>query len=218
MKALIIGSTGLIGNELLNILENDNYFDKIELWVRKYTNGNNSNKINTRIIDFNKISEIDKIEADVVFCCVGTTIKKAKTKEAFRKVDFNIPIDIAMLSEKSKIKKLIIISSLGAEKESKNFYLKTKGEMEFAVSQLNILSIILMRPSMLLGNRNEFRFGEIIGKYIMQILSFLFFGKFRKYKAIHAKTVALAMIKAAKTNFSGIKVFESDEIEKIAGN
>jgi uncharacterized protein YbjT (DUF2867 family) len=218
MKALIIGSTGLIGNELLNILENDNYFDKIELWVRKYTNGNNSNKINTRIIDFNKISEIEKIEADVVFCCVGTTIKKAKTKEAFRKVDFDIPIDIAMLSEKSKIKKLIIISSLGAEKESKNFYLKTKGEMEFAVSQLNILSIILIRPSMLLGNRNEFRFGEIIGKNIMQILSFLFFGKFRKYKAIHAKTVALAMIKAAKTNFSGIKVFESDEIEKIAGN
>lgn len=217
MKALIIGSTGLIGNELLNILENDTDFEKIELWLRKPLENKNS-KINARIIEFNKIAEIENIDADVVFCCVGTTINKAKTKEAFRNVDFDIPVNIALLSEKSKVKKLIIISSLGAKKESKNFYLKTKGEMEFAVSQLNIFSIIFLQPSMLLGNRSEFRLGEIIGKYIMQIFSFLFFGKFRKYKAIHAKTVALAMIKAAKTNFLGIKVFESDEIEKIAGN
>lgn len=217
MKALIIGSTGLIGNELLNILENDNDFEKIELWLRKPLENKNS-KINARIIEFNKIAEIENIDADVVFCCVGTTINKAKTKEAFRNVDFDIPVNIALLSEKSKVKKLIIISSLGAKKESKNFYLKTKGEMEFVVSQLNIFSIIFLQPSMLLGNRSEFRLGEIIGKYIMQIFSFLFFGKFRKYKAIHAKTVALAMIKAAKTNFSGIKVFESNEIEKIAGN
>ncbi len=217
MKAIIIGSTGLIGNELLHILENDNYFDQIELWVRKPIQIQN-NKINTRIIDFNKIDEIVKVEADVVFSCIGTTIKNAKTKEAFRNVDFDITINIGKVLAKSEIKKLIIVSSLGADKNSNNFYLKTKGEMEYAVSQLNILSIIFMRPSMLLGDRSEFRFGEIIGKYMMQIFSFLFFGKFRKNKAIHAYTVAKAMFRAAKTNFSGIKVLESDEIEIIANN
>ena len=166
-------------------------------------------------VDFERITENEFINADVVFCCVGTTIKKAKTREAFRKVDFDIPVNLAKLCANSNIQKLIIISSLGADRESKNNYLKTKGEMEYAVSQYNIHSIVFLRPSILLGNRNEFRLGEIIGKIIIQLLGFLLLGKNRKYRGIRAMKVAKAMLNIAKNNTKGIRILESNEIEKL---
>lgn len=215
MKALIVGATGLIGNELLHLLENDNTFTEIEIWVRK-TIHFNSNKLKVKITDFDNLSDLQDFSADVVFCCVGTTIKKAKSKENFRKVDFEIPVKISGIVEKAGIQKYIIVSSVGADKDSDNFYLKTKGQMEEAISQKSINSVIFMRPSILLGNRKEFRFGEIIGKYIMQLAGFMIIGKLKKYRAIHANTVAKAMIYAAKSNYSGINILEYNEIKKMA--
>ncbi len=214
MKALIIGASGLIGQHLLSLLEIDDYFNEIELWLRKPIEIISS-KVKIKLIDFEKITETESIHADVVFCCVGNTIKKAKTREAFRKVDFDIPVNIAKLCVNSNTHKLIIISSIGAERESKNNYLKTKGEMEYAVSQYNIPSIVFLRPSILLGNRNEFRLGEIIGKIIIQLLGFLLLGKYRKYRGIKALSVAKVMLSIAKHNTKGIRIMESDEIEKI---
>ena len=214
MKALIIGVTGLIGQNFLSLLEIDEYFTEIEIWLRKPIKIDSS-KVKIKHVDFERITENESICADVVFCCVGTTIKKAKTREAFRKVDFDIPVNLAKLCTNSNIQKLIIISSLGADRESKNNYLKTKGEMEYAVSQYNIPSIVFLRPSILLGDRNEFRLGEIIGKIIIQLLGFLLLGKNRKYRGIKAIRVAKAMLSIAKDNTKGTRILESNEIEML---
>lgn len=215
MKALIVGATGLIGNELLQLLENDKTFTEIEIWVRKTINFN-SNKLKVKITDFDNLSDLQDFWADVVFCCVGTTIKKAMSKENFRKVDFDIPVNIAGIVEKAGIQKYIIVSSVGADKDSDNFYLKTKGLMEEAISQKSIYSIIFMHPSILLGNRKEFRFGEIIGKYIMQLAGFMLIANLKKYHSIHANTVAKAMIYAAKSDLYGIHTLEYTEIKKMS--
>jgi uncharacterized protein YbjT (DUF2867 family) len=214
MKAIIIGATGLIGQNFLSLLEIDEYFTEIDIWLRKPIKIDSS-KVKIKHVDFERITENEFIHADVVFCCVGTTIKKAKTRDAFLKVDFDIPVNLAKLCANSNIQKLIIISSLGADRESKNNYLKTKGEMEYAVSQYNIPSIVFLRPSILLGNRNEFRLGEIIGKIIIQLLGFLLLGKNRKYRGIRAMKVAKAMLNIAKNNTKGIRILESNEIEKL---
>ena len=215
MKALIVGATGLIGNELLQLLENDKTFTEIEIWVRK-TIHFNSNKLKVKITDFDNLSDLQDFWADVVFCCVGTTIKKAKSKENFRKVDFDIPVNIAGIVEKAGIQKYIIVSSVGADKDSDNFYLKTKGLMEEAISQKSIYSVIFMHPSILSGNRKEFRFGEIIGKYIMQLAGFMLIANLKKYRSIHANTVAKAMIYAAKSDLYGIHTLEYTEIKKMS--
>ncbi len=212
MKAIIIGATGLIGSNLLKILEKDNYYDEIEVWVRKsfFTA---TSKTKTKIIDFDQLP--DTITGQHVFCCVGSTIKKAKTKEAFRKVDFDIPVNIAKLCQKAAVEKLFVISSLGANQFSNNNYLKTKGEMESVISQLNIPTVTFLRPSILLGKRNEFRLGELIGKLMIRGIGIFFFGKLKKYRGIAASTVASAMCKLAKDNTVGKRIIESDEIVRI---
>lgn len=214
MKAIIIGATGLIGQNLLTLLESDNFYDEIEIWVRKPLK-TSSSKVKVKIVDFDKITETASINANAVFCCVGTTIKKAKTQEAFRKVDFDIPVSIAKLCQDAKVEKFIVISSLGANKDSKNNYLRVKGEMETEISSLNIQTIKILRPALLMGKRDEFRPGELIGKFIMQMIGFVFVGKLRKYRGIKAITVAGAMQKIAKDHLKGIRIFESNEIEAV---
>ncbi|MFZ4400038.1 MAG: NAD-dependent epimerase/dehydratase family protein [Bacteroidales bacterium] len=212
MKAIIIGASGLIGKKLLSLIENDNYFDIIEVWARKPLKTNNHKTV-VKIIDFNQFP--DMTDTNAVFCCIGTTIKKAGSQEAFRKVDFDIPVSIAEQCQKSKVEKLFVISSLGANQASGNNYLKTKGEMEIALTLFNIPTIIILRPSMLLGKREEFRFGELIGKFIIQFIGFFLLGKMKKYRGIQALTVAHSMLNIAKKSNTGITILESDKIENL---
>ena len=150
-----------------------------------------------------------------MFCCLGTTIAAAGSKEAFRKIDFDLPVKIAEEASKNNIFSFLIISSLGADTKSSNFYYKTKGEMEKTIQKFSFRKISILRPSMLLGGRKEFRLGEIIGKELMRALSFVFVGSLKKYKAIHAQNVAKAMVEIANNDF-GKTIFESDEIRNIA--
>lgn len=213
--AAVFGATGLVGKSLLNqLIDNENYI-KIIVFNRNLQNYTSS-KIDEVLLDWNDVDRIkNQLIADELFCCVGTTIKKAGSKDNFVKVDFQIPVTLAQIAEQNKIKKLLIVSSLGAHANSKNFYLQTKGKMEEEVLKYNIPNIYFLRPSMLLGKRDEFRMGEELGKIAMKIFKPVMISGLRKYKAIPAEVVAGAMIKLAQTDRSKV-FFNSDELWNLA--
>lgn len=213
--AIIIGASGLVGNEVLKLLLTDDHFDKVNIFVRKPLSINHP-KLEQHAIDFDLIfKSTDLVKGDILFCCLGTTIKTAGSKEEFKKVDYAYPLAFAKIAKQNGVKKFLIISSIGANSTSSNFYLKVKGGIEKELEKLKYESLIIVRPSMLLGDRKEFRLGESIGKIVMKLISILFIGKFNKYKAIEASTVARAMIELSKSNLEGVSVVESDRLMKI---
>lgn len=214
-KALLVGATGLIGSHCLQALLNDSTFTEVEAWVRKPL-GMIHPKLRIVLIDFPDISRIPYTDASHVFCCLGTTIKNAGSQEAFHRVDYEYVVEMAKLAQRSGVEKFLVISSLGASVESSNFYLRTKGEMEKEVINCGLAAVIILRPSMLLGKRNEFRLGEVIGKAVMQVLNFILISKMKKYRAIKASDVSLVMVKLAKENNTGILKIESDQIQELA--
>jgi len=215
--AAVFGATGLVGSNLLKQLADDENYLKVLVFNRREQNYQND-KIEEIILDWSDTEFLkDRLIADDMFSCVGTTIKKAGSKEAFREVDYQIPVTLAQIAEHNKVKKLLVISSIGADAKSKNFYLQTKGQMEEDVLKYNIPKIHFLRPSMLLGKRDEFRIGEETGKFFMKIFNPLMFGALRKYKAIPAGVVASAMLQTANNDYSKI-FFNSDELWNLAKN
>ena len=214
MTATLIGATGLIGNELLQELLADNYFATIRLLVRKPLKKMDV-RIETKLIDFNDPESFKLgIEgSDAFFVAVGTTQSKVKgDKAAYRKVDYDIPVRAAQFCKETGCENFILVSSAGADANSNNFYLKLKGEVEEAVKKMQVKSVHIMRPSILLGNRKEFRLGEKIGKAVMKTFSFLVPAK---YKPIFANDVARAMLCAAKKNEAGFWIYEYGEIKRL---
>jgi uncharacterized protein YbjT (DUF2867 family) len=210
--AIIIGATGLTGKALLYQLLEDKQFSTVILFLRKDLNISHP-KLVQHCIDFNALETYkDLIKGDVVFCCMGTTIKVAGSQEAFKKVDYTYPTEFAKIAKQNNVTTFCLQSSLGANSKSNNFYLKVKGETEDYLRALNFVSFTSFRPSMLLGNRAEFRIGETIGKIVMQGLSFMFIGKLKRYKAIHVNQVASAMIKQSKLNKPGNSIIENEEM------
>lgn len=210
--ALIAGASGLVGSYCLDYLLQSDSYEKVICVTRRIIE-NNSPKLQQVIADTNNLAEkLNRIKADDVYCCIGTTIKKAGSREAFKLVDITY---VKILAEKTKFNgatSFAVVSSIGADTGSSNFYLRTKGEMENAVKACAFSKTIILRPSMLLGPRKEFRFGEAIGKIFMKIFSFLFVGKLKRYKAIEAAQVAKALIYLTQKEFVGFKVVENDEI------
>jgi uncharacterized protein YbjT (DUF2867 family) len=214
--ALIIGSTGLIGSHLLKLLLDSNDYLKVITFVKRDT-GIKHQKLTQHIIDFDKPETYKELVfGDDFFCTIGTTIKKAGNKDAFRKVDFEYPRQFAAFALQNKVKQFLIISSLGADANSGNFYLKTKGEIQDFLKDSNFESISVLQPSLLLGDRKEFRLGEKIGAFFMKLFSFLFIGNLKKYKAIQSEAVAKAMFIIAQKHDKGFHIIESDNIQEIA--
>ncbi len=213
--AIVIGGSGLVGSELIKELLLDPYYDEVKLFVRKKVDVGHK-KIVQHILDFENIQASEAIiTGDVVFCCIGTTINVAGSKEAFTKVDKTYPLVFAESARKNGIGKFLLVSSLGADMKSSNFYLKVKGEVELGLENLRFDHLVIVRPSMLLGKRIEFRLGELIGKCLMKSLGFLFIGKFKKYKAIEATTVAKAMLQLSKQELDKVKIFESNRLQQL---
>ncbi len=211
----IIGSTGLIGSELLKLLLNDESVHIIRPLNRRSVVLEND-KIQQKIIDFQDEAAFREAIAGskAVFVCVGTTSKKVKgDQNAYRKVDYDIPVKAAQYCSETKVEKLLIVSSIGASSKSRNFYTKLKGEMEEAVAGFELPSTVFFRPSMLLGARQEFRLGEAIGKALMKPLSVLLP---ENYKAVQAAFVAKAMLLAAKSKMSGHQVLHLKEMRQLA--
>lgn len=206
--AILLGASGLVGNEVLQLLLSSPDFRKVKIFVRKSISIVHE-KLEQHIINFDSISNYTElIKGDVFFCCIGTTIKKAGSRDAFIKVDYTYPTEFAKIAKTNGIKHFLFISSLGADKNSTNFYLKMKGDTESVLEQLNFETLTILRPSVLLGKRNEFRLGENIGKLIMKAISFLFVAKLKKYKPIEAYTVAKAMVILSKRHTQKTKPAE----------
>jgi uncharacterized protein YbjT (DUF2867 family) len=216
--AVVIGATGLIGSKVVETLLKDTAFDRVRILVRKAFPVT-STKLEVQFVDFNNTGDLSqKIgKGDAIFCCVGTTQKKVKGDlNAYRKVDYDIPVNTARIALTNSFKKYLLVSSVGANAKSSNFYLKLKGEVEEEISAMLFESIHIFQPSMLLGQRKEFRFGELIGKVLIQPLSFLLAASLRKYKPIQASEVAKAMVAAAKKESRGINVYTYDAIKALA--
>jgi len=212
--ATLIGATGLIGNQLYELLKQDHTFERIRLIVRRpFTNNNDRTEV--KLVDFEDAESFQlAIEgSDVVFCTVGTTQRKVNgDRDAYRKVDFDIPVKAARFCKMTGCEKMVLVSSVGASSQSKNFYLKLKGEVEDAIKEVGLRSVHIIRPSMLLGDRKEFRLGEKIGQVIISPFSFLLPSRL---KPIQAKMVAMGMLNAAKDNNEGFYVHEYNEIRKL---
>jgi uncharacterized protein YbjT (DUF2867 family) len=216
--ALMIGSSGLIGSQLLELLLESKEYEKVITFVKR-DSGIQNRKLKQHIIDFDKPETYQNLViGDDFFCTIGTTIKKAGSQEAFRKVDFEYPKQFATIASQNKVNQFIIVSSLGANATSSNFYLETKGEIQNFLKDCNLESVSIFQPSLLLGNRTEFRLGEKIGTFFMKLISFLLIGNLEKYKPIESKTVAKALFKIAQQNKKGFHVIESDIIQEIANN
>ena len=213
--AILIGATGLIGSFVLHLLLAEERYSKVKIFVRKKMNVTHS-KLEQHVIDFDKPETYEElVKGDDLFCCLGTTMRTAGSKDAFYKVDFTYPVEFGKIAVKNGVKQYLLISSIGANARSSN-YLKVKGEVEEALEKLNFDSLIILRPSMLLGPRKEFRFGEMIGKLIMTVFFFLFIGTLKKYRGIKAENVAKAMVSIAGRNMKSVHVFESDAIQREA--
>lgn len=214
-EILLFGGTGLIGNELLQLLLQDASHDvkafsrqpiMIEAPAPSFTN---------HVISFNRWEEYGAlITGDVLFCCLGTTIRKAKSKEAFRNIDYKLVMRIAKIALENGVKKMLVISSIGADADSGNFYLKTKGEMERDLRALPFHQLKILRPSILTGNRKEFRLGEKIGIGLASLTSPLMMGALKKYRPIKAATVARAMLVLSKENSDRI-IYDSEMLQEI---
>jgi uncharacterized protein YbjT (DUF2867 family) len=213
--ALIAGATGLVGSQLLKLLVESDQYQNIHLLSRKSV-GALSPKVTEHITDFNDLSGFQTgASIDHVFCTLGTTIKKAETKENFRKVDFDYVVELAQLAKRIGSEKFLVVSSLGANAKSPIFYNRVKGEVEAALRDLSLPHLFIFRPSLLMGERKEHRTGEKTAIAVYKVISPLFWGPFRKYKGVEAKQVAKAMLITTLENDIPFKIIESDEIQKF---
>lgn len=213
--ALLLGATGLVGGECLKrLISNDHYRRIVVLTRSAISDDLRKAKIEHHVINFDRIDEHRSLlKADHVLCALGSTIKKAGTKDQFYKVDFTYVYEIAKASAEQGAEHFLLVSSIGANPESGFFYNRVKGELEKVLRQLPFRSISIFRPSLILGDRKESRFNEEISKWAAGIFSFAIP---EKYQPIDAADIASAMLHTARANRPGVKIHDSDEIKNIA--
>ena len=212
--ALIFGSSGLIGSQLLNLILKSEQYNKAKLFVRSEISNSNT-KVEIIKTDFLNLDQYkEQIKGDDCFFCIGTTRKNTPDKEDYNRIEYKIPCKVAQIAKSNSIKNFFYVSSLGANANSSSLYLKNKGQTEEELIKLNFQRLAIIRPSILLGNRKENRIGEKIGIIVMSTLSPLFLGKLLKYKPIKVELVVKAIFNIAQNDYQGV-IFESDQLQKI---
>lgn len=215
MRATLIGVTGLIGGHLLELLLQDGRVDMVSVLVRRPFERDHP-KLEKKWVNFEDAESFRLAleESDVVFCTIGTTQKKVKGDiAAYRKVDYDITVNAAKYCKLNGCENFVFVSAIGANSQSRNFYLRLKGEIEEAVNATGLRSVHVMQPSVLLGKRKEFRLGEKLAVWLMPVFSFLLPAK---YRPVHARDVAKAMLAAAKNNMEGFFAWKYNEIKQAA--
>lgn len=208
-SALLVGATGLIGSYLLARLTASAHYGAVTVWTRSPLPRQDP-KLAVRTIDFDRLEQ-EHVAAEDVYCALGTTIKKAGSQAAFRKVDYEYPVALARAAARDGAKRLLVVSALGASAQSGIFYNQVKGEMEQAVLAAGVPATFLFRPSLLSGPRSEPRLGEQVGLVVGALLGPLL----GRYRPIHGDLVAAAMLAAAQSGMSG-RIFESEQIRRLA--
>jgi hypothetical protein len=216
MKAAIIGYSGQIGEILTQTLADSINCETLYLIGRKKPSCE-SKKIEFIKTDFSE-SSIDKIKLEQLtslFICIGTTKKKTPKKDEYFFVDYSIPVRVAEQLKKYNCKNVFVVSALGADSSSSNFYLNTKGKMEEKIISLNFDVCGIARPSLLLGTRKEFRLGELIAKYIFKIINPLLTGSLKKYKGIEPSQVVKSLLWMNTHQKEKVKIYQNNELLEL---
>jgi uncharacterized protein YbjT (DUF2867 family) len=213
-SALLLGASGLVGSFCLRRLLSDPAYETVTVWVRKALPVSDA-KLVQQMVDFERLADAPAISAEDVFCCLGSTIKKAGSKDAFYKVDCTYPYEIAKACAKAEVKRFLLVSALGANAGSRVFYNRVKGEVEQKISSVGLPGVYIFRPSLLLGPRPTLRIGERIAIAVAPILAPLLIGPLRKYRPVKAESVALAMVRSAD-GATPPGIIESDQIQKLS--
>lgn len=213
--AIVFGPTGAVGKELILKLISDDRYEKVIAFSRRVLDVEHP-KLDVILDAMNDVAKFhEKILGHDLFCCLGTTSRKAGSRVNFRKVDLELPVKIAEIASSNGVPNFIAISSIGAGKKGRGFYLDVKTEMEEEVLQFDFQKLSFVRPSLLLGKRDEFRLSEDAGKVVNSLLSWAMVGKMEKYKGITTEDVASAMIEIINLEKPNI-VYESDELFRLA--
>jgi uncharacterized protein YbjT (DUF2867 family) len=215
-SALLVGATGLVGAHLLKRLLARPEYGKVTAWVRREAAFQNP-KLTQIIVDFQNLQQYgSQLDAEDVFVTLGTTIKQAGSQQAFRRVDYDFPLEVARLAKQSGARRFLMVSALGADANSRVFYSRVKGEAESAIRALGLPKVWFFRPSLLVGERVELRAGEKVGAVIGKVMEPLLIGTLRKYRPIAADAVAAAMVHAATLDDPAPGIIESDQIARLA--
>ncbi|MGS0536097.1 NAD-dependent epimerase/dehydratase family protein [Pseudoalteromonas sp. SaAl2] len=211
--AIVIGATGLIGSHLVEQLISAAHITKVITLTRRSVSFN-SDKVINYVVDFAQLEQHSNLfEADILFSCLGTTKKAAGSIDAQRKVDFNYQLHAAQLAAKNGVEHYLVVSSSGANANSRSAYLKMKGELEQVVAQLNFKHISIIQPSLLLGKRDDdFRLGEKLGSVLLPVLCM--FPGLKKFRPISGKQVAIKICNISAQPAQGLKYYKLDELFK----
>ena len=210
---MLLGASGLVGGHLLRFLVDDEAYDRVTILVRKPLSFRHP-KLQEVVADFERPEKHKMLlSGNDLFCCLGTTIKVAGSEEAFRRVDFTYVVQAAALGSMNGMEQLLLISSIGADKNSRAFYLRVKGEVEEAVSKLRFKSVQIFRPSIISGDRNQSRTREAFAVALMKLISVALVGRLRRYRTVEAAKIAAAMISVAKQQNAGVAIHESEHIQ-----
>ncbi len=212
--AVLFGSSGLIGSNLLDNLINNNTYNKIKIFVRKLPSIDNSKVevINTDFLDLDTLKE--KLTGDDCFFCIGTTHKDTPDKNEYRRIEYDLPVQLAKIAKFNSISNFIYVSSIGANPKASSTYLKNKGQVEEELKKIKFSNLSIIQPSFLVGNRKDFRIVEVLGIPVMKFLSLFFFGGLKKYTPIKVEIVVNAMIKLASGNNSE-QTYSSDRLQEL---
>lgn len=213
-QVVLAGATGLVGERCLHHLLEHPAYSRVTVWSRRPLSRTHP-KLAVELVDFDALPSLPR-DCVEVFCCLGTTIRIAGTQEAFRRVDHDFPVALAERARTAGAQQFLLVSSLGADARSKNFYLRVKGETERDVAALGLPRHLFFRPSLLLGNRREHRRGERLAIVASRFLSPLLIGPIRKYRPVEAADLAAAMVRSANLDLPSGAI-ESDRIAQLAG-
>ena len=212
--ALLFGSSGLIGSNLLDNLINNNNYNKIKIFVRGLPSINNSKVevIKTDFMDLDTLKE--NLIGDDCFFCIGTTHKDTPDKNEYRRIEYDLPVHLAKIAKFNSINNFIYVSSIGANPKASSTYLKNKGQAEEELKKIGFSNLSIIQPSFLVGNRKAFRISEALGIPVMKFLSLFFLGGFKKYTPINVEIVVKAMIKIASENYNE-QTYSSDRLQEL---
>ena len=214
-KAIIVGASGLIGSNLLQILLEEDYYDQVVILVRRELPVKHE-KLTQLIIDFDKLSDYSgQINGHAIFSCLGTTMSQTPDKNEYRKIDHDYPLHLAQLALQNGVKQFHLVSAVGADAKSSTFYLRLKGETEQDIAKVGLPSLYIYQPSMLKGRKDKVRFGESFFNGLMTVVDPLLFGGLKKFHSIDAADVARAMYNQSTDNETGKFKYQYNDIIKL---
>jgi uncharacterized protein YbjT (DUF2867 family) len=207
LSVAILGATGLVGRECVRQFSESPRFARVVRLTRRPLQPFARENVETQILDFDALEHSpDVFRVTHLLCALGTTIGTAGSREQFRRVDLEYPLAAARVALQQGTRHFLLVSALGADATSRIFYNRVKGELEDALRALTFRSLTIVRPSLLLGDREEFRLGEVVAKFFAPLAP-------RKYKPVEASSVARALVRAAEEDREGVRVIESSQID-----